>query len=722
MTEKEEHGISNPSTSASADKATGKRNRSKTLDDVQNNTTSNKHRRRPKKKSRPSNVPTLDDSAHDTKPTDPLTFLPLELLREILVGTRSTRDVLAVARCNKHLWKTLTGPPADFIWKGTRQVAVPQPLPDPPSQLSETAYAAMVFDGGLCEICEKYTKESYFLFALKFRICKKDKCREMKPERNFFKLLSGEQEPIMKRTPTIEVDNSVFNKYFNSGTKKYWPKAEKWCRTREWLKSVRDSNAGEAEVQENEELKRKHQEAFKKNKEWMEFCVALRKWKETYDTKLLANKRSNEKFAKDIARANKLNSHDLKERTTFGALHIIRDKCLEPLTTNDFDALTATVNEEIDALSRKRKVSQRDASYRTVWEAVQAYCHQLRSGGSKVVLPPFSTFRRLPTLASLLTIANSDTSKSIQDILQQNGLRDVMRIELGKWESDARRNMAALLGYPDWTSGSESDADEWQKVVHPVDLATARFLCKACTERAREHEWEIESLTFVKACSHECPQGKKERFAMWDASIFVKDDKAVAAVKRALEVCELDEASTLWETVGKRRIKCTSCKPFSFMTFNDLVVHCHRHEDMEIASGNDEEMEATLKPLMEYLSKAGKDHSYKLKKRGEKERDVKDCGCKHCLFAEALKFPNKDAQTLLKDMHKMTINGLRSHLKAKHGYPLLSDEDVFTYSPEGEACANPGVSGSPSPVSVKTPTRNRGYGLSVPTGRGTPEV
>lgn len=83
---------------------------------------------------------------------DPLTSLPLELLGEILIHTRSTKDILRVTRCSKHFWKTLTAPSAAFIWKKARVIAFPIPMPDPPSVLSEYAYASMVYGGGKCEV------------------------------------------------------------------------------------------------------------------------------------------------------------------------------------------------------------------------------------------------------------------------------------------------------------------------------------------------------------------------------------------------------------------------------------------------------------------------------------------------------------------------------------------------------------------------------------------
>lgn len=55
----------------------------------------------------------------------------------------------------------------------------------------------------------------------------------------------------------------------------------------------------------------------------------------------------------------------------------------------------------------------------------------------------------------------------------------------------------------------------------------------------------------------------------------------------------------------------------------------------------------------------------KLVRRSDKEREVRDCGCRSCLLESARKSMHTDHNELLEEQHKMTINGLRSHLKAK---------------------------------------------------------
>ena len=79
--------------------------------------------------------------------------LPLELLAEILIQTNSPRDVLSVARTSKLLCSTLVcNPTADFIWRAVRKKCLPHALPDPTQNFSEAAYAAFVYDGGVCDV------------------------------------------------------------------------------------------------------------------------------------------------------------------------------------------------------------------------------------------------------------------------------------------------------------------------------------------------------------------------------------------------------------------------------------------------------------------------------------------------------------------------------------------------------------------------------------------
>jgi hypothetical protein len=89
----------------------------------------------------------------------PIVVLPVELLSEILIYTRSPQHVLAVARTCKALCQTLLSTHNQFIWRMARRAgafdleAGPVYLPDPPHDFfGEAAYAAFVFDAGACDV------------------------------------------------------------------------------------------------------------------------------------------------------------------------------------------------------------------------------------------------------------------------------------------------------------------------------------------------------------------------------------------------------------------------------------------------------------------------------------------------------------------------------------------------------------------------------------------
>ncbi len=139
--------------------------------------------------------------------------LPFDVLAEILIMTEYPGDVLAVARTSKQLCTQLVGPAAAFIWKSARiAVGLPDPaeysaryhpIPTsdgPPKHVvgvarfmgREPAYAALVFDRGVCEVrwlkagwnpglpilflfllqaCKKSTDRMYLSFSVKLRLC-----------------------------------------------------------------------------------------------------------------------------------------------------------------------------------------------------------------------------------------------------------------------------------------------------------------------------------------------------------------------------------------------------------------------------------------------------------------------------------------------------------------------------------------------------------------------
>ncbi len=125
-------------------------------------------------------VDMIEDVTTSSTATSGFLNLPFDVLAEILIMTEHPGDVLAVARTSKQLCNRLVSPAAGFIWKKAR-IAVG--LPDPAAYSAqyelpicydnwtphivaevyevigvgyfmgcEPAYAAFVFDGGICEV------------------------------------------------------------------------------------------------------------------------------------------------------------------------------------------------------------------------------------------------------------------------------------------------------------------------------------------------------------------------------------------------------------------------------------------------------------------------------------------------------------------------------------------------------------------------------------------
>lgn len=139
------------------------------------------------------------------------------------------------------------------------------------------------------------------------------------------------------------------------------------------------------------------------------------------------------------------------------------------------------------------------------------------------VVPPFPTFRRFPVFVSLLSLADVETSNSIQNILGRGSVRDVIMSEMTKWETEARKQLAGILGCPERDSKMENDGEP-----SLVDSWTAWFLCKPCTAKAIQSHTAIKPLRFRDVCQHECPvpKGQRRQNDPWDALNFTKDEKA----------------------------------------------------------------------------------------------------------------------------------------------------------------------------------------------------
>lgn len=145
----------------------------------------------------------------------------------------------------------------------------------------------------------------------------------------------------------------------------------------------------------------------------------------------------------------------------------------------------------------------------------KAYYHRLRAETLSIILPPLTTFQQLPIIRSLLSSANHEIKESMQNLLEMG----VLQSELAKWKSEARNQMATVLGYHGFATAQK-------KILHPADRLTAWFQCKKCIQAGRRYQGAA-FLDFAGACGHQCGgvDGKELGNELWTATNFVKGEK-----------------------------------------------------------------------------------------------------------------------------------------------------------------------------------------------------
>lgn len=69
----------------------------------------------------------------------------------MILSDTTPRDILALARTSKYFCATLVNPAHAGIWKEAR-LQFPIKIPEPTPNFTEPAYAAFLFDHGVCEV------------------------------------------------------------------------------------------------------------------------------------------------------------------------------------------------------------------------------------------------------------------------------------------------------------------------------------------------------------------------------------------------------------------------------------------------------------------------------------------------------------------------------------------------------------------------------------------
>ncbi|KIK68475.1 hypothetical protein GYMLUDRAFT_35899 [Collybiopsis luxurians FD-317 M1] len=548
--------------------------------------------------------------------------LPLELLAEIALYTKSPRDVLALTRSSKFFCRTFLHQSNHYIWRYVRQNCLPEPLPEPCSRFTESSFAAFVYDTGVCENCGAPVN-FHRSFGLRLRLCLNDRCRRALQSTSQSAFLqsssSNEGYKIFENTlPSIESPECLSPT--GVGT---WPDVSPKFRSSDWMQALQEyldaSSKPHAFVKYTNDCTRR----CIRNKDFMQMCVALHSWKKKYLLVLDNTKETNMEFSKELANQEGLVFLDLMNTPTYGLFFKRKTQSLEQIKRSDYNSLEASIAADLVQIEERRDRRARENNYSAARRAVEKHYNRLRALKKETPLPCLPSFRELPIISQLQR--SQQPEKEIDKSLQSLPIANLVHSELAKFHVDARNALGEILGFRDWKSPSN-------KKVHPAERLTARFQCRC--QRVEAKYKDFGCLDYSGAIMHMCAttMDKDVSPKPFKASRFTKDVQAIAALSTLLELCSIpgDEkgSDVLLSAIGPR-VLCLSCDAQIVLEPMAVIGHSHRHDSMSLALLPPDEASKILgnhplsRGLVSKLTSQGK--------VATNNRNVKIYMCRHCI-------------------------------------------------------------------------------------------
>ncbi|EKM58120.1 uncharacterized protein PHACADRAFT_206959 [Phanerochaete carnosa HHB-10118-sp] len=591
--------------------------------------------------------------------------LPLELLVEILSYT-TPRDILALSRTSKYFYATLvTNPASGFIWKKARARYEPA-IPNPTPNFTEPSYAALLFDTGPCEWI-----------------------------------------------PRMECVNFGYPRY--SMTESPQDAVDLLMRRRDWLEAVDEYNkAALSELTMAEYIEEKNS-AVKNQQAFMELAKELIKWRNGCSRLQVIAFDHNLKLARAMAAKQGWVVWDLLQTSSFGTLYRKKNKDAERIHAQEFENIETSVAADILRMVEKRKRRRDENDYRERRKDVGELYGKLKKTECKdTPLPPLTDFRKLPTVQRIQYKPSKAPSAAVAgEFKHSHFVAHLINEELVQWRDNARTGLGRVLGFNASEQLSPGN-------LHPVDRLTARFRCKECDNKGLLRGWDNVSFDFSGACQHRCRDGTRERVReSWKAENFAPDSGAIDIVERLLVRlgCAADDERTakIVASLGSRII-CLSCRQRIRMDFRTLLYHCYRHESMqfdivpETVSADDQPIEYGLRAklvaptsgaerqrriyfcrhcpppgdvsqALAAIAREPQDHTPDKQTSAATSRSAAEDGSTRENAAE-VRPPRSAARPRQKQPKVLNFDGLRSHVKDKHGIEWIGDEDFYRVLPD----------------------------------------
>ncbi|KAG8868992.1 hypothetical protein FRB97_001748 [Tulasnella sp. 331] len=653
---------------------------------------------------------------------DYLQALPFETLAEILAYS-SILSILSIARCSRWLCHTLTQHDAAIIWKEARARCAVEPIPDPPPNLSEHAYASALFDGGECLICKTEVKGPPKYFPIKLFLCSSPGCRNGVSQ-HFYQREWDASSVSYHSSAYTQVDRLLapalvmyhvrVSNYDTDALCVYKPDREQGIQ--EW------DMAGDDEPAKATLIDAWTNKAIRRTVHLQKHSDRYDSWYQLWSDRAASSERSTKRFWHKKVADNKWPKQAFINSPTLQRLLRVCAREDETLDEERWLKHSGAIIDEMQMLL-KIDANRKMEHARSARQEATEHIWRLNKSNPDVkdLMPGVKTFRNLPVVHSL---EKDDAILDLKQTLQSREVQKVIKSGLQTWNDTNRKVLLAKLGFkkvwkPDvveqW-KGDAGDSSSANPRIHPLERATALFECQRCHRNGRIFAPNT-SLTFSEVIKHRCPKntlgpsGKEKR--EWDIKNFGPDTTAIKAIKLALQVADEDEERITPQIMSKKfvqrktyRWQCMTCSSRITLPFEMIAGHAKRHKaqrERDLSSAKDcaikapkipEPLQTAPKPERAALAPAGattapltfslrfvpedepattEQHASTpdiewlmgVTKAAIKAREKKNLGCRHCLFSmwtgtAGVRLVRNNAKGL--EEKAMTVDGLRSHL------------------------------------------------------------
>ncbi|KIO23453.1 hypothetical protein M407DRAFT_27060 [Tulasnella calospora MUT 4182] len=565
----------------------------------------------------------------DVRKENFLQRLPVEILAEIL-SYGSLRTVLAVSRSCKWLCTTLTHPDQSSIWKNARKRLSPPP-PDPPYDVSEPAYAAVIFSVGNCPTCTTRQVGPPISFQDRGHFCplgmlcdgstrsrdgtllcyQVDAALWLQFSENGDEAIDtgppalSEGDSLYFKAPFHPADPSLFPSLFRNRNSIFVSRAERDQGLREWDAAQKDTKAFDA-------LLKRWATRAERMSELRAHDVQWRKWVELYNKVTRARQARLASKIREIRLNLGCEREDLSKCPTFSALLKFCERESKEGTEIAWKPYEPQIRAELEQnkASHERRKAEHERSLKQVYvEAFHAAAIQSlfpppftspTASTPTPVLPTLEAYRSLPSISNVIHNTSIPSKGLRRKLRTDETLRTMIKADLEKEDARLRKVMSVRLGVKkNWKPPApvEGGSKDGGVVQHPLDRLTALFECTRCRSDVMGKSvgrGEHTSLTLEAAVRHRCPwylpktqQGAeanevKNGRANWDPENFVPDITGAAVVRLTLGLAGLNEETATRKDVNAlgRRWQCLTCPSQLTMSFGAIVGHAKRHKAM----------------------------------------------------------------------------------------------------------------------------------------------